>query len=81
MQSDFFQSSDGDTVENLGLSAKYFVAESGIISAYLTCQYCGVFSLLQKEMMFGTFLLLEANLNSIAFFIWGVFLSSTSVGI
>jgi len=40
----FFQSSDGDAVENLGLSAKYFVAESGIISACFTCQYCGVFT-------------------------------------
>ena len=69
MQSDFFQSSDRDAVENLGLSAKYFVAESGIIAACLACQYCGVFYLLQKQELFGTFLLLKANLNSIAFFI------------
>lgn len=49
MQSDFFQSSDGDAVECLGLSAKWFVAESGMISAGVTCQYCGVFYLLQKQ--------------------------------
>lgn len=55
MQSDFFQSSDGDAVENLDLSAKYFVAESGIIFVCLNCQYCGVFYLLQKQELFGTF--------------------------
>lgn len=49
MQSDFFQSSDGDAVESLGLLAKWFVAESRIISACVTCQYCGVFYLLQKQ--------------------------------
>lgn len=31
MQSDFFQSSEGDAVENPGLSPNYFVAESVII--------------------------------------------------
>lgn len=33
----FFQSSNGHAVENLSLSAKYFVAESGITSACLAC--------------------------------------------
>lgn len=65
MQRDFFQSSDGVAVGNLGLSVKYFIAGNGIISACLTC--CVLPPATAKVVWLFAFL--KASLNPIAFFI------------
>lgn len=72
MQRDFFQPFDGVAVGNLGLSAKYFIAGNGIISACLT--WCVLPAATARVVWLFAFL--KANLNPIAFFIWDNFLNS-----
>lgn len=69
MQRDFFQSSGGVAVGNLGLSVKYFIARNGIISVCLN--WC--FAYCNNE-SFLALCFLESQLKPHCIFIWGDFL-------